>query len=469
MKRLTTAIILSLTLCTVATQAQGLAYKIFHPDAIGGGFVASHFDRSHYLAYGTSTSAGPGLEVFALYNLKYPGLFITAGTGLYSLTDGLFSADSSSRTLFPTAEIKLGYKILKNQKFSPIVFGGLQAYYHQTKKTTVIAPAEYKGFDFGAFIGGGFQFTISPKLSAFVTGDYRYIFSDADQPKSKYWMAKAGVSYNLAPKSRRRDTMEYPMDDSDLALQALFQDTDNDQSASDNENYKPTEEDALALLFQEESGSDVESNTDPLDALFRTSTEDVSNEPTAIDATTDVGRLLAKINDLRTEMQQKDTELDDLRNKVAANERAIVNVSRGVAGQVAGYTDDALAVLDMQNFKSTYQLALQKHYNKDYQSAIQVFNALSASRPDHRLASNCQYWIGESYNAMGQHANAIEAFNKVLNYRSSYKLDDALLMTGIVYMKIGNQTSARENFQRLVSMFPDSEYAPKAMRYLGRL
>ena len=91
------------------------------------------------------------------------------------------------------------------------------------------------------------------------------------------------------------------------------------------------------------------------------------------------------------------------------------------------------------------------------------------SNPDHRLASNCQYWIGESYNAMKQYQEALNAFNSVMSYRTSYKFDDALIMSGICHLRLGDRTTARENFQQLVSRFPDSEYAPKAMRYLGRL
>jgi len=70
---------------------------------------------------------------------------------------------------------------------------------------------------------------------------------------------------------------------------------------------------------------------------------------------------------------------------------------------------------------------------------------------------------------MGQYQKAIAAFNSVLHYTRSYKLDDALIMNGIIHLKLGNKTMARENFQELISKYPDSEYASKAMRYLGRL
>ena len=448
--------------------AQGFAYKLTHPDAVGGGFVASHFDRSHVLASGESTSFGPGFEAFVKYQLGHPGLYITAGTGFYRLTDDMFTSNNAWRNLFPTVELKAEYQLLPQQRFSPFLFAGLQAYYHQTEFTdNTGTTTTYSGFDGGVLGGGGFQYQINNKMSLFASGDYRYIFTDTDEPKAKYWMAKAGISYALNSKPKERETLEYPMDDSDLALAALFKDVPNDEPTQTRDD-KPTEEDALALLFQEDEASTSVSGSRE-NAWAGTTTTQPTTESAAEMPTTETGRLLAKINELRNEMEMKDREITDLKNKVDANERAIVQFSRGVAGQVAGYSDDALAELDMQNFKASYQTALKKHYNKDYAGAIRMFKALLSAQPDHRLASNCQYWIGESYNAMGQYADAIQAFNQVLNYRSSYKLDDALIMAGIVYLKLGNEASAREQFQRLVSNYPDSEYAPKAMRYLGRM
>lgn len=463
MKRLMTACTLSLIFIAVGTaSAQGFFYKLTHPDAVGGGFVATHIDGS-----GESTAFGPGLELFAKYNLKVPGLHASVGTGFYRATDGMLTHDTYWRNMLPTFEFKLGYDILNKERFSPFVFAGAQGYMFNT-----ILDSKLYG-DGTVFGGGGFRYELNQKMNIYASGDYRYALTDPQ--KAKYWIAKAGVSVNLNPKKKDRETMEYPMDESDLALQALFKDMGDDPVPMRGDE-KPTEDDALALLFNEEQSSanagqtDVTQSADPLDELFRTDSNRASDAAaSSSEPLTETGRLLAKINDLRNEMERKDRELSDLRGKVAANEKNIMQITRGVAGQVAGYTDNALAELDFQNFKSGYQSALQAHYNKAYSKAIQTFRALLMAQPDHRLASNCQYWIGESYNAMGQYSKAIAAFNQVMNYNSSYKLDDALIMSGIVNLKLGNESTARQNFQKLVSNFPDSEYAPKAMRYLGRL
>jgi tol-pal system protein YbgF len=106
---------------------------------------------------------------------------------------------------------------------------------------------------------------------------------------------------------------------------------------------------------------------------------------------------------------------------------------------------------------------------KSYGEAIDALQSLASSNPTHMLASNCHYWMGECYNAMGNYRKAIDEFQSVMAYRQSYKFADALIMSGLCYLKMGENATARSKFQELIDKYPDSEYAPKAMRYLGRL
>ncbi|MFQ5631340.1 MAG: tol-pal system YbgF family protein, partial [bacterium] len=65
---------------------------------------------------------------------------------------------------------------------------------------------------------------------------------------------------------------------------------------------------------------------------------------------------------------------------------------------------------------------------------------------------------------------AAQTFERLLNaYLVSPKADDALIMQGLAYMKSGKHTQAGMAFNRLLSMFPNSEYALKARAYLKKL
>jgi len=123
----------------------------------------------------------------------------------------------------------------------------------------------------------------------------------------------------------------------------------------------------------------------------------------------------------------------------------------------------------IKTLKERYNLGLQYFDQKHYQDALKTFSEMLKVNPTHQLASNCQYWIGECYNAMGEYGKAIEAFQAVLQYASSYKHEDALLMQGLCFTRLDDRAAAREQFQHLLNAYPDSEHKFVAERYLGML
>ncbi len=84
------------------------------------------------------------------------------------------------------------------------------------------------------------------------------------------------------------------------------------------------------------------------------------------------------------------------------------------------------------------------------------------------MSDNCQYWIGESYYDMGNYEQAIISFEQVFSFTNSNKDDDAQLKLGICYHKLNNQEKAKEEFQRLITYYPDSEYVSIARSYLNK-
>ncbi len=113
-----------------------------------------------------------------------------------------------------------------------------------------------------------------------------------------------------------------------------------------------------------------------------------------------------------------------------------------------------------------YRLSLKMFEQRRYQKALTILKGLLKRYPNHWLASNFQYWIGECYYALKEYSLALDAFKKVLKYDSSFKFDDALLMCGIINKMLGNEEFARENFETLIAKYPKSEYVSKAMQYL---
>ena len=430
--------------------------SITQPDAFGSSIVLTNIDKSSFGAGGgpDGTGAGPGIEFYLRYNFT-PKVFLTVGTGIQTATDKMLSMDAFRTTLLPTFEIKGGIRPVAGN-FSPVIFAGLQAFGHQT--TYDMGPpvgkvTDDRYYDAAFLIGAGAEVAVSPKVSLMASGDYRYVFSSDDDPKPKFWVAKAGFTYHLKKKTDYyREEIEYPLDESELAnLDDLFLE-DNSKGSK-----VQSDEELADLLFtpEEEAGGDVSFDD------FGTFEEEYPDS--------EEGKFNQSMDNLKGKMNQKTNMLADLQSRVEATEKELAKLrSQGVG--YGGMTDGAsIGTLSDSQFKQQYESALNLFYNKQYQQAITSFGNLMKSNPNHTLASNCQYWIGESYNGLKQYSQAISAFNMVLQYPKSFKFDDALLMSGIVNMKLGNTEQAKSNFETLVNKYPSSEYTNKAMRYLGRL
>ena len=123
----------------------------------------------------------------------------------------------------------------------------------------------------------------------------------------------------------------------------------------------------------------------------------------------------------------------------------------------------------IDDFEITYQDALQLFHEHRYQNAIAQFYQLLQINPRHKLADNCQYWIGECYYAQGKYYQAIAEFNKVAAFDAADKKDDAQLMLGLAFLKLGEKRYAQTELDWLISTFASSEYLDKAYRYLNQL
>lgn len=120
-------------------------------------------------------------------------------------------------------------------------------------------------------------------------------------------------------------------------------------------------------------------------------------------------------------------------------------------------------------YESLYDEARRAYNARDFRKAVQQFNDLLAQDMNHSLSDNCQYWIGESYYGMGSYQQAIVAFEKVFTFPKSNKFADSQLKLGLCYMRLNNNSQAREEFEKLVQDYPASSYVTIARQYLDKI
>lgn len=176
-------------------------------------------------------------------------------------------------------------------------------------------------------------------------------------------------------------------------------------------------------------------------------------------------RVDSLMNETRRLQQQNDALATENRNLAA---RSSDLESRITAMQSAPSQPQPVARTTGRPAEN-YDEALHAFRTRNFTDAIVGFeNVLNGNCPED-LADNCHYWIGESYYGMRQYKEALEHFRQVLSYKKSEKKDDAQLMIGNTYWAMGNKAQAREAYNALISTYPASSLVPKAKEKLSRL
>jgi len=99
----------------------------------------------------------------------------------------------------------------------------------------------------------------------------------------------------------------------------------------------------------------------------------------------------------------------------------------------------------------------------DLVSARDHFTKFLDLNPNHDLAANAQYWIGETYYSEKNYEAAILSYQEVIkNYPGKEKVTAAMLKQAMSFDAIKDTKSAQFILKKLVEGFPKSEEAKKA-------
>ncbi len=113
-----------------------------------------------------------------------------------------------------------------------------------------------------------------------------------------------------------------------------------------------------------------------------------------------------------------------------------------------------------------YEGAVSKAKSKHFRDAMSQLQTLLNTGIKDDYADNCHYWLGECSFQLKEYSQAIQHFEQVQGYKFSEKKDDAQLMIAKSYERLGDRSKARAEFQKLVEMYPTSEYVKRAQARL---
>jgi tol-pal system protein YbgF len=120
--------------------------------------------------------------------------------------------------------------------------------------------------------------------------------------------------------------------------------------------------------------------------------------------------------------------------------------------------------------QATYEAAMAALRAGSYDKAISSFREVVTLYPTGDLASNAQFWIGESYYTKGDLESAVTAYRKVLSdWPLSRKAPDAMVKLGFSLSDLRRNGEARNMLEDVVRKYPGTPAAQLATDRLKRL
>ncbi len=115
-----------------------------------------------------------------------------------------------------------------------------------------------------------------------------------------------------------------------------------------------------------------------------------------------------------------------------------------------------------------YGRALAHVQAEEPDRALVELTAITKRFPEHPLASNAQYWVGEVYYRRGDLARALSEFQRAVDgYPKIAQIPESLLKIGACYRGLKDPARARDVWQQLVKEYPGTNAAEQARAMLA--
>jgi len=193
--------------------------------------------------------------------------------------------------------------------------------------------------------------------------------------------------------------------------------------------------------------------------------ERLADNPALLELSRQVDALNAELRSLRGSMEELQFALDGAKEQQRAQYLDLDQRLRTVEESASRLTAATAAVPE-----EAYQVAFEHLKAGRYADARREFEAFLAAHPDHDLAANAQYWLGEVAYVERDYETALAAFGRVLErYPGARKSPDALLKSGYCHYELKHLDRARAVLERVVRDYPGTPAATEASERLARM
>ncbi len=262
---------------------------------------------------------------------------------------------------------------------------------------------------------------------------------------------------------------------------ALAGDTESDDNRAPV--YEPITQDIGGRLDKVEKTLNNNALLDMLELLESLKVEVSSLRGQVEVQTHTIEQLKQKQRDLYTDVDSRLQRIES--NKSAAsNEPLASEVEETISdttsdSQEATATSDEEVVTDAANkepadplkSEAVYQKAFKLLKESQYDQALVAFKDFLKDYPNSSFSDNAQYWLGEANYVKQNYESAINEYQALLSaYPDSQKVSHALLKIGYSYAELGNADEAKKTLNEVKLQYPGTtaaRLADERLRQIG--
>ncbi len=186
-----------------------------------------------------------------------------------------------------------------------------------------------------------------------------------------------------------------------------------------------------------------------------------------------------KVDSMAGEFQAMRVSLEDVSSKLAKLQQGLIDLNNTVKvisappappAPAGGAAPGAAGPPPGVTAESLYSNAMRDKDSGNYDIAQQEYMDYLRFYSGSEMAPNAQYYVGEIYYTRKDYENALQAFDAVLErFPDNNKTLDAMYMKGRTLFQMGERTKAANEFRAVYARSPRSDLAAKAKAQLASM
>jgi len=254
------------------------------------------------------------------------------------------------------------------------------------------------------------------------------------------------------------------------------------QSALDSTRYDVDEVRTRVISLEKTMGGIRNESREGIDAIAKSLKSDVAEVrklsadiQATIDSTkTEMQAMTGKLDDMGLSLNKPTEDLaryrEDADKRIIALEDRIIKLQSTIDELTKKTAELAQAKEVTASPDAVYMKGLDVFKSGDMPAAREIFSKFLEKYPQHDLAANAHYWIGETHYSEKSYEPAILAFQDVIkNFPTKDKVPASMLKQAMAFNAINDAKSAKYVLKKLGETFPKSDEAIKAKELLKEI